>query len=64
MYFREIAFLEKNWRMMWLGIFLAIGGHFSFYFVHGISMIGIALLYSVIVIWSMVYSTNLFIPLC
>ncbi|WP_324254741.1 DUF6609 family protein [Enterococcus sp. CWB-B31] len=58
-----MAFLEKNWRMIWLGIFLAIGVLF-FYFVHGISMIGIALLCSVIVIWSMVYSTNLFIPLC
>ena len=40
-------FPTQNWRMIWLGSFLAVGLHFfPFYFVHGISMIGIAFLCS------------------
>ena len=40
-------FLMQNWRMIWLMTFLAVGIHFiPFYFVHGISMIGIAILCS------------------
>lgn len=40
-------FPSQNWRMIWLGTFLAVGLHFfPFYFVHGISMIGIAILCS------------------
>ena len=35
-------FPSQNWRMIWLGTFLAVGLHFFlFYFVHGISMIAI-----------------------
>lgn len=38
-------FPSQNWRMIWLSAFLAVGLHFfPFYFVHGISMIGIAIL--------------------
>ena len=40
-------FPMQNWRMIWLMTFLAVGIHFiPFYFVHGISMIGIAILCS------------------
>lgn len=40
-------FPTQNWRMIWLMTFLAVGIHFiPFYFVHGISMIGIAILCS------------------
>lgn len=38
-------FPSQNWRMIWLGTFLAVGLHFFlFYFVHGRSMIVIAFL--------------------
>ncbi len=41
-------FPMQDWRMIWLMTFLAVGLHFiPFYFVHGISMIGIAILCSV-----------------
>ena len=41
------VFPMQNWRMIWLMTFLAVGIHFiPFYFVHGISMIGIAILCS------------------
>lgn len=41
-------FSTQNWRMIWLMTFLAVGIHFiPFYFVHGISMIEIAILCSV-----------------
>ncbi|KAB1439399.1 DUF6609 family protein [Candidatus Galacturonibacter soehngenii] len=40
-------FPMQNWRMIWLGTFLAVGLHiFPFYFVHGISMVGLAILCS------------------
>lgn len=40
-------FPMQNWRMIWLMTFLAVGIHFiPFYFVHGISRIGIAILCS------------------
>lgn len=38
-------FPSENWRMIWLGAFLAVGLHFfPFYFVHGKSMLLIGLL--------------------
>lgn len=40
-------FPTQNWRMIWLGAFLAVGLHFiPFYFVHSASMLGIAALCS------------------
>jgi hypothetical protein len=42
-------FPSMNWRMIWLGAFLATGLHFlPFYYVHGKSMLAIALLLSVV----------------
>ncbi len=40
-------FPSQNWRMIWLGAFLAVGLHFfPFYFVRGSSMFGISVLCS------------------
>jgi len=38
-------FPSQNWRMVWLGTFIAVGLHFfPFYFVHGRAMIAIGIL--------------------
>ena len=53
---------SQNWRMIWLGTFLAVGLHFfPFYFVHGISMIWIATLCSINAILGMFLSSVPFI---
>lgn len=55
-------FPAQNWRLIWLGAFLAVGLHFfPFYFVHGISMIGIAVLCSINAIVGMSIPTIPFI---
>lgn len=55
-------FPTQNWRMIWLGTFLAVGFHFfPFYFVHGISMIGIAVLCSANAIIGIFFPTIPFI---
>lgn len=57
-------FPTQNWRMIWLGAFLAVGLHFfPFYFVHGVSMIGIAILCSANAVIGMFVSTIPFIVL-
>lgn len=57
-------FPTQNWRMIWLGTFLAVGLHFfPFYFVHGISMIGIAVLCSANAMIGMLIPTIPFIML-
>ncbi|MEG0169908.1 DUF6609 family protein [Anaerorhabdus sp.] len=57
-------FQTQNWRMIWLGSFLAVGLHFiPFYFVHGISMIAIAILCSANALIGMFFPTIPFIVL-
>lgn len=57
-------FPTQNWRMIWLGAFLAVGLHFfPFYFVHGVSMIGIAILCSANAVIGMFVPTIPFIVL-
>ncbi|XID92929.1 DUF6609 family protein [Paenibacillaceae bacterium WGS1546] len=55
---------DQNWRMVWLGAFLATGLHFFiFYYVHGKSMIVIGTLCSFISIVGMVMENIPFIVL-
>lgn len=55
-------FPTQNWRMIWLGTFLSVGLHFfPFYFVHGKSMIAIAILCSVNAILGMLLPSVPFI---
>lgn len=57
-------FPTQNWRMIWLMTFLAVGLHFiPFYFVHSISMIGIAVLCSANAIIGILFPTIPFIVL-
>lgn len=57
-------FPMQDWRMIWLMTFLAVGIHFiPFYFVHGISMIGIAILCSANAMIGIFFSTIPFIVL-
>lgn len=52
----------QNWRMIWLGTFLAVGLHFfPFYFVHGKSMLLIGLLCSVNAVGGMLLSGTPFL---
>lgn len=53
---------SQNWRMIWLGTFLAVGLHFfPFYFVHGTSMVWIAILCTINGILGMLFLSVPFI---
>ncbi len=57
-------FASQDWRMIWLGAFLATGLHFfPFYFVHGKSMIPLAVLCSANAVIGMILPTLPFLAL-